>query len=103
MQLLDIDIDIEKVAYSFYSVLFFPQIYASSYLTALYLKQFAPTVKKVYVIGKYGIVEELKLQGFEVLWAQDHKELSMEAKEFANLETDDDIGAVVRFYLFGEI
>ncbi len=75
--------------------LIFDKIYASSYLTALYLKQFADTVKKVYVIGKYGLVEELKLQGFDVLWAQEHDDLNMDSKGFGQLETDEDIGAVV--------
>jgi HAD superfamily hydrolase (TIGR01450 family) len=65
-------------------------VYPSSYLAVAYLKLHEPTVKKIYVVGRDGIVTEAKKAGFEVIGgpSDDDKELFTE-EDFVELEVED--------------
>lgn len=54
----------------------------------------------MYVLGSVGINEEIKDIGFQTLWSQEHDDIKMDPKQFEELETDPDIGAVVLLSFF---
>lgn len=49
-------------------------VYTSSYIAALYAKQFHPDKKKVYALGIKTLADELRGVGFEVLSSQDQNQ-----------------------------
>ncbi|KAF9912542.1 hypothetical protein BX616_010302 [Lobosporangium transversale] len=72
-------------------------IFTSAYATAVYLKNILefPKDKRVYVIGEGGIVDELKEVGIECTGASDENGGPMTHQDFALIEQDPSIGAVV--------
>lgn len=75
------------------------QIFSSAYATAAYLKMsnFKDRPKnKIYVIGHIGLVEELKLAGFETVWANDVIGLDHIALDkLSAIDIDPKVGAVL--------
>eukprot|EP00744_Colponema_vietnamica_P004800 GILI01007112.1.p1 GENE.GILI01007112.1~~GILI01007112.1.p1 ORF type:complete len:327 (-),score=72.51 GILI01007112.1:164-1144(-) len=71
------------------------EVFCSSYLGAQYLKRQCPHVKKAYVVGDVGILEELRSVGIEPLGGPDHSPLTMDEAGFKKLAVDPEIAAVV--------
>ena len=75
------------------------RIYSSSYVAPAYIKEHFPEVKKLYVIGMEGLVEEAKAAGFEVVGgpADNGKRLASE-HEFTQMPFEKDIDAILVGY-----
>eukprot|EP01027_Heterolobosea_sp_BB2_P007195 GEZU01010724.1.p1 GENE.GEZU01010724.1~~GEZU01010724.1.p1 ORF type:complete len:327 (-),score=71.84 GEZU01010724.1:14-973(-) len=80
------------------------EVYCSSYLAAQYLSLYHKHVKKAYVVGEGGIVEELKNHGIAACGASEDSNKTMSDADFVATKLDDDVGAVVcgwdRFFNF---
>ncbi|RUS28488.1 HAD-like domain-containing protein [Jimgerdemannia flammicorona] len=72
------------------------EMFSSAYAAAVYLKKVVgfPPEKKVYIIGQSGIQEELTAEGIQHSGAGDDNE-NMREMEFASLEPDPAVGAVL--------
>jgi len=72
-------------------------IYCSSSLAALFLQSKHPDIKKVYIVGEQGIEDEMKAVGIEPLGAgrEEIQQQYILEDDFAKLELDPDVGAVV--------
>ena len=73
-------------------------VYNSSYLTALYLKQYHPEVKSVYVFGREGVTEQLKEQGFDVEGGPEEDKVKMTFEQSETYVLDKTFDAVVLSY-----
>ena len=63
-------------------------------MAGLYLSLHHPSIKKAYVIGSKGILEELKIVGITPVGIED-KNKPMNSELFKQTEIDPEIGAVV--------
>lgn len=70
-------------------------IYSSSYILSNYIRETFPQLKKVYVIGREGLITELKSFDFEVFggYEDDFKKTSL--NETAKIEVNSEIEACV--------
>lgn len=60
------------------------------------MKKNHPDIKKVYVIGMEGLVEEFRSNGYEVLDSKEHDAISIRTPiPYGKMEIDKDIKAVV--------
>eukprot|EP00252_Welwitschia_mirabilis_P024316 TRINITY_DN7173_c0_g1_i1.p1 TRINITY_DN7173_c0_g1~~TRINITY_DN7173_c0_g1_i1.p1 ORF type:complete len:299 (-),score=45.48 TRINITY_DN7173_c0_g1_i1:87-983(-) len=72
------------------------EIFSSSFAAAAYLKFINfPKDKKIYVIGGVGILQELRLFGFEALGGPDDADKRILLKSSCYVEHDKNVGAVV--------
>lgn len=72
------------------------RIFTPSYITAEYLRKFHPEIRKVYVVGKDGIKQELEIAGLEIEELEDFEEHSDKSSEILkNFDRNREIGAVV--------
>lgn len=72
------------------------KVYTPSYITAEYLKRYHPDVKKVFMIGKTGMLEELKLAGIETVETADFEEHSAAGSKIAQeFDVNHEIKAVI--------
>lgn len=72
------------------------KIFTPSYITAEFLKRYHPEIKKVFVIGKQGMFDELKLAGLEIVENADFEEHSAAGSRIAQeFDKDHEIKAVV--------
>lgn len=71
------------------------QLYPSSYIAGRYLKENMPEIKKVYVFGMKGLVEELNNHGIATVGGPDDNDKKMTGAAFKELEVDKEIDAVV--------
>lgn len=71
---------------------------SSGLTTAMYLTHEHPDIKKVYVIGEQGLVDQLQEKGIECVGGPAETEITMTPEEYENYELDEDIGAVVVGY-----
>ncbi|XP_066380097.1 phosphoglycolate phosphatase 2-like isoform X1 [Miscanthus floridulus] len=72
------------------------EIFTSSFAAAMYLKlnNFSPE-KKVYVVGEDGILEELKLAGFECFGGPEDGKKNIKLEADFYFEHDKSVGAVI--------
>ena len=80
------DVDLETNANNWYS---------SSVSTSLYLKQKYPEVKKVFVIGEQGCVDQLTQSGIEWIGGEEDPQIYMTGEEYENYKLDPEVGAVI--------
>jgi len=73
----------------------FEKVYTSSSLAAKYITVNHPEIKKVYLVGLWGIKEELESEGIIVLGSDQDNGKEMDLAKFDELAIDEDIGAVV--------
>lgn len=71
-------------------------IFTPSYITAEYLKRYHPDIKKVFMIGKAGMLEELRLAGIETIENADFEEHSAAGSKIAHeFDKNHEIKAVI--------
>jgi len=74
----------------------FEDIISSSFAAAEYLHSTFPNVRKAYVIGQQGIVDELALRGIESSGYSQDSHLTVSSEEdCVNIELDPEVGAVI--------
>jgi Predicted sugar phosphatases of the HAD superfamily len=65
-------------------------IYNCALLSSKYIKKHHPQVKRLYVIGEKGIIEEVRNEGFIVVSSQDQNNLKVSTEEeFQNMPTEE--------------
>ena len=71
-------------------------IYTPAYITAQYIKKYHPEITKVFVIGKSGMIEELRLAGLQIAEIGDFEEHSHLGSKFVkDFDKDHEIQAVI--------
>jgi len=73
----------------------YEKVYTSSSLAAKYISVNYPGIKKVYLVGLWGIKEELQAEGITVLGSDQDNEKPMDLAKFDHIDVDEEIGAVV--------
>jgi phosphoglycolate/pyridoxal phosphate phosphatase family enzyme len=72
------------------------RIFTPSFITAQYLKKYHPEIKKVFVIGKSGMIDELRLAGLEIAEIGDFEEHSHGGSKFVKeFDREQEIKAVI--------
>ncbi|XP_020103484.1 phosphoglycolate phosphatase 2 isoform X2 [Ananas comosus] len=72
------------------------EVFSSSFAAAMFLKlNKFPREKKVYVFGEEGIMEELKLAGFECLGGPEDGKKNITLKSNYHFDHDKNVGAVI--------
>ena len=70
-------------------------LYPSCYSAAAYIRDFHPDVKRVYVIGQAGVVDELRLAGIEAEGAEEDSAKSADPSVLQTFAEGEPVQAVV--------
>ena len=97
---LGVDIEVKEALPSWLTPNLSDKIWnITNYTTAIYLKDAYPDIKKVYVIGERGLMDQLELEGIKCIGGADETEVSMTPEEYENYKLDEEVGAVVVGYI----
>ena len=73
----------------------YENVYSSSYLTGKYIKEKFPHIKKIYLIGRESLKNQLEQFGLEVSGGPEDDEKKISKSEIKNLILDKELDAVV--------